>query len=155
MKTFHSILVPVDGSPASLGALEHAIVIAQDYNAHVHMLHVTPVRDPLSAETRDDIEDAVFAAAGRARHRLGSLFTAESIVGDPVREIIDYAREGFDLIVIGTRGGSGRMHALMGSVAESIVRNASCPVLTVRHPAGDQSFSDRRHRRPMFAEWPR
>lgn len=156
MKTFHSILVPVDGSPASLAALEQAIVIAQDYDAHVHMLQVTPARDPLSAETRDDIEDVVFAAAGRARHLLGPLFTVESIVGEPVHEIIAYAQDGFDLIVVGTRGGSGRMHALMGSVAESIVRNAPCPVLTVRDPAGSyQSFSDRRHRRPTFAEWPR
>ena len=39
-----------------------------------------------------------------------------------------------DLIVCGTHGRTGLKHALFGSVAEKIVRKASCPVLSVRHP---------------------
>jgi nucleotide-binding universal stress UspA family protein len=51
------------------------------------------------------------------------------------REIIAAAREEeADLIVMGTHGRTGLAHALIGSVAEKVVRKAPCPVLTVRHP---------------------
>ena len=49
--------------------------------------------------------------------------------------IVDYARDhGIDLIVTGTHGRGALAHLVMGSVAEQVVRLASCPVLTVRHP---------------------
>jgi nucleotide-binding universal stress UspA family protein len=49
--------------------------------------------------------------------------------------IVDYARHhSIDLIVMGTHGRAAVAHLLMGSVAERVVRTASCPVLTVRHP---------------------
>ena len=51
----------------------------------------------------------------------------------PVEGIVDYAREAaIDLIVIATHGRTGLSHVLLGSVAERIVREASCPVLTIR-----------------------
>jgi nucleotide-binding universal stress UspA family protein len=53
----------------------------------------------------------------------------------PAFAIIDYAKEnGIDLIVMGTQGRGALAHLLMGSVADRVVRLASCPVLTVRHP---------------------
>ncbi len=58
-----------------------------------------------------------------------------------------------DLIVIGTYGRIGRLHAMLGSVAEGVIRNAPCPVLVVRQPgSGYQSFAERRHGRPTLAE---
>jgi nucleotide-binding universal stress UspA family protein len=55
--------------------------------------------------------------------------------GKPFVEIIHAARaDNVDLIVIGTHGRTGLAHALMGSVAEKVVRKASCPVLTIKHP---------------------
>jgi len=60
------------------------------------------------------------------------------VTGTPFIEIVRYARENqIDLIVVGTHGRSGLMHSLIGSVAERVVRKASCPVLTVR-PEGHQ-----------------
>ena len=57
------------------------------------------------------------------------------IMGDPVSTIIRVAEEEHvDLIVMGTHGRTGLAHALLGSVAEKVVRKAPCPVLTVRHP---------------------
>ena len=54
-------------------------------------------------------------------------------VGDPVFQIVEYARlESIDLIVMGTHGRSGVAHLFLGSVAERVVRTAPCPVLTVR-----------------------
>ena len=53
--------------------------------------------------------------------------------GPPFLEIIRYAKENeIDLIVLGTHGRTGLAHVLLGSVAEKVVRKASCPVLTVR-----------------------
>jgi nucleotide-binding universal stress UspA family protein len=61
----------------------------------------------------------------------------ETIVvkGVPFNEIINAATEiNVDLIVIGTHGRTGLSHVMLGSVAEKVVRKASCPVLTVRMP---------------------
>jgi nucleotide-binding universal stress UspA family protein len=55
--------------------------------------------------------------------------------GSPAYAIVDYARENrIDLIVMGTHGRGALAQLMMGSVAERVVRIASCPVLTVRHP---------------------
>jgi len=62
-----------------------------------------------------------------------SRVTAETAVGEPAAEILEVARgRGADLIVVGTHGRTGLEHALMGSIAERVVRRAHCPVLTVR-----------------------
>jgi nucleotide-binding universal stress UspA family protein len=66
----------------------------------------------------------------------GGQVAAEKAVGEPAAEILEVARaRGADLIVMGTHGRTGLEHALMGSIAERVVRRAHCPVLTVR-PAG-------------------
>ena len=60
------------------------------------------------------------------------------VEGSPKVEIIRYARkQDIDLIVLSTHGRTGLSHVIMGSVAESVVRTAPCPVLTVR-PEGHQ-----------------
>jgi nucleotide-binding universal stress UspA family protein len=55
-------------------------------------------------------------------------------IGNPAQEIVGLAARGYDLIVMGTHGRGGVMHARVGSVAAKVVRRASCPVLTVRSP---------------------
>ena len=56
-------------------------------------------------------------------------------VGNPVDEIGRFIdEEKVSLVVMGTHGRTGLQHLLVGSVAERVVRTASCPVLTVRHP---------------------
>jgi nucleotide-binding universal stress UspA family protein len=65
----------------------------------------------------------------------GTVATAKS-VGEPASEIAEVARRGgFDLVVVGTHGRTGLRHALLGSVAERVVRKVACPVLTVRPEA--------------------
>jgi nucleotide-binding universal stress UspA family protein len=120
------ILVPVDGSPPSLAALEHAVTLASDYDAKIEVLHVIPSETPLAS--RDDgIERAISAAIVRARETLGGLVTYHTALGEPLREIVRAGRNGIDLIVMGTHGRIGRLHSLLGSVAEGVVRNAPCP----------------------------
>jgi nucleotide-binding universal stress UspA family protein len=156
-----SILVPVDGSPPSLAALEHALVLAEDDLAtRIDVLHVEAPRDvgggmlrALSPDAREQIDQALVRAMESARARLGDRAQLVRVSGEPLRMILDTARtNGYDLIVIGTHGRMGRIASLLGSVAEGVVRNAGCPVLTVREPGeGYQSFAERRHRRTSVA----
>jgi nucleotide-binding universal stress UspA family protein len=93
-------------------------------------------------------------AIDSAKARLGERLSRRSDSGDPVRKILDVASSGhFDLIVMGTHGRVGRLHALVGSVAEAVVRSSLCPVLTVRRPDGEQeSFSERIHGRQAIGD---
>lgn len=151
MGTVQSILVPLDGSPPSIAALAHALALASDYDARIDVLHVLPPSQPLGPAAQLDADRAVDAAVESARAAIGARLTRRTISGDPLRAIVE-AAHGFDLIVMGTHGWSGRLHALLGSVAEGVIRNAPCPVLTVRDAGpGYESFAERRHGRPTLA----
>jgi nucleotide-binding universal stress UspA family protein len=78
--------------------------------------------------------DTLLESLKKDAARLGVLrVTAAKSIGPPVAEIVRFAREGnYDLIVLGTHGRTGLKHALIGSVAERVVRHAHCPVLTIR-----------------------
>ena len=67
MDTLRTILVPIDGSPPSLAALDHAITLAKDYAARVEVIHVIAPSDPLSSTARADIDDAMTTAVEQAR----------------------------------------------------------------------------------------
>lgn len=61
---------------------------------------------------------------------------ADVVAGVDFREIIEYARtHEIDLIIMATHGRTGLAHALLGSVAEKVVRKSPCPVLIIKHPA--------------------
>jgi nucleotide-binding universal stress UspA family protein len=81
-----------------------------------------------------------FAALGAKAREAGVHYLSTNLVGDPPDEINSYARRiGADLIVVGTHGRTGIRRALLGSVAEQVVRRARCPVLVVpgRSPDSD------------------
>jgi len=132
------IVVPTDFSVCSMHALRYAERLARRYGAEVVLVHVDPTllvsSDVLVSRRtalRKELEDVV-ALLGTD----GVRTRAELRAGAPADEILSAAeREGADLIVMGTRGRTGLAHALLGSVAENVVRRASCPVLTVRDPS--------------------
>lgn len=121
----NEILFPTDFSPASEAAGRVAREMAMRADARLHVLHVvSPMTDPSqSAES-----------LARAARRLADGLRAETVLlsGWAGRHIVDYAREKrIDLIVLGTHGRTGITHAILGSVAETVVRLAPCLVLTV------------------------
>ena len=140
----HHILVPTDFSPHAEPALEHAIALAREFGARIHLLfayHLAiDATIPGQTVALQQIRDAVRrASAGRLddeRKRVESAGVgcdARLVAEPPVPAIIEFAREiPADLIVMGTRGLGGLKHVLLGSVAERTVREAPCPVMTVR-----------------------
>ena len=88
-----------------------------------------------------------------ARDRLGDRLKQHVEAGDPIQKILEVAATVEpELIVMGTHGRVGRLHAILGSVAEAVVRNSARPVLTVRQPDGEEeSFAERVHGRQRIA----
>jgi nucleotide-binding universal stress UspA family protein len=135
-----SILVPTDFSATSEAALHYAAQMALTFGARLYLLHV-PGKTGEHFEASFPIGQFDTAAG----ERLLSFLTKEELerlrpeyvmrVGPPADEIVLYAGMcDADLIIMGTHGRSGLAHALMGSVAEQVVRVAPCPVLLVRAP---------------------
>jgi nucleotide-binding universal stress UspA family protein len=139
------ILVPTDFSPSSDAALGTARRLAAKVRGTVRLLHVierpatsTPFGSELCVPEPPVEEQTATPRVHLAQRMLvdsRSRVKMESdvIFGPTGAMITAYAGDnGFDLIVMGTRGRSGLAHLLMGSVAESVIRTAPCPVLTVR-----------------------
>ncbi len=162
MAGIRNILVPVDGSPPAIAALEHAVALAQDCaSTTIDVLHVDAPDEfevgsmsPLAPSAREDVKKAMDAAVQQASEMLGDRIARKYVSGDPIRRILEVASEGdYQLIVMGTHGRVGRLHVILGSVAEGVIRAAPCPVLTVREPGGEyQSFAERLHDIPSLAE---
>lgn len=141
------ILVPVDLSECSRSALTHAVSLADQLGASLDVLLVAEVpafkTEPRVAKESGTIslrDYALEAAASELDAFLSQLepaqrrgVSAQIDAGKPRECILERAqRNHYDLIVMGTHGRTGRAHSFAGSVAESVVRSAPCPVLTVR-----------------------
>lgn len=148
--TITRILVPTDFSPHADRALCYATTLAHRLGAELDLLHV--VDDPFASgawtsaeiyvptvvELVNDFIDSAkqrLAKLTEGAAALGLTVHVEVVTGRAAQAIIDHAAaNGCDLIVMGTHGRTGLSHAILGSVAEQVVRRASCPVLTIRAP---------------------
>ncbi len=142
--TAQHILVPIDFSADADQALAYAMELAQTLQARLtllHVIHLTPMTmgDMFSSSLEAylntmEIEAHKHMQALLARVHHEGLEGETSIVqGVPFQSIVDRAaNEDVDLIVMGTHGRTGLTHALMGSVAEKVMRLARCPVLVTR-----------------------
>ena len=141
-----TILVPVDFSSNAARALEYAHTLATRFGASLHVIHVCEVPSLAtgsmdayaiaysnwSQQLGDEAERELLKVLPKLA---GVTVTTEVLFGNPARAIVtDATNRGVDLIVMGTHGRGPLMHALMGNVAERVVRTAPCPVLTVREP---------------------
>lgn len=149
MISIRNILCPIDYSVYSEMALKYAIEFAEKYQAKLYLMHVLDIRvydinnpelyniNIVDEETIEKLRERLLRCVNEdTRGRIS--VEALIIQGVPFAEIIKVSKEyRIDLIVIGTHGRTGLSHAIMGSVAEKIVRKAPCPVLTIRHPEHD------------------
>jgi nucleotide-binding universal stress UspA family protein len=160
MRHIRKLLVAVDGSPASVAGLTEAVALAEDLEASIEVLYVNAPDDftvgsatLVAKQAHDEAERELDKAIATAEARLHDRLCRRTEAGDPMRKILEVATaDKADLIVMGTHGRVGRLHALVGSVAEGVVRSAPCPVLTVRRPDGEEeSFAERIHGREGIA----
>ena len=156
MVKFAHVLCPTDLSEASLPAFRYAAAVARWYGATLTVLHVVPSFEPMAgpAEWIGDpqpvprvpsVEDvrAEMARLLPMDEADGITVTLVARAGQAASVIIDQAVESSsDLIVMGTHGRTGFSRLLMGSVAEKVVRQAPCPVLTIP-PAAPASAKER------------
>ena len=135
------ILAPTDFSEFSKQAIESAFALAETFGAKLLLLHVVElpaypvegfVPSTMGTTLIDDLQRQVSLEPPNATVEV----SRQVVVGIPYRKIIEVAEAAkADLIVMSTHGRTGLSHLVMGSVAERVVRTASCPVLTIRPTA--------------------
>lgn len=153
--SYRKILVTHDGSDLSLEAIPHALSLAKAYQSEVLLLHAVYSVKALTSMVGtadffppviplEDIAKTVALLKKSARNALDNIktdfekngvskITSYIEEGDAANIISDVAKvEKCDLIVMATHGRSGLRRAMLGSVADYVVRHAQCPVLLVR-----------------------
>ncbi len=148
MQPIRVILHPTDFSDDSTEAFRMALAIARDRRARLIVVHVEPreivdgrfIAGPTPEAYREELWGRLrrFEDAGHGV-RVEPVLTE----GSPVAEILRAAEESHsDLIVMGTRGRTGLGRAILGSVAESVIRAAACPVLIAKARRDDLPASE-------------
>ncbi|HWI41135.1 MAG TPA: universal stress protein [Verrucomicrobiae bacterium] len=145
MTPITSILFATDFSENSEEAFQYALSFADKFGARLTVLHV--INEPVDLRgfyvphiSFEKLEKEIEEGAEKlmqkfCRSHMRSFTNYETLVvsGIPHEEIVRRAQEGgYSLIVLGTQGRRGLDHFLFGSTAESVVRRATCPVVTVR-----------------------
>jgi universal stress protein A len=130
----------VDFDQNSLAAVSVAAELAQKDNATLYLLHVVhlhPAVEPVlsfgeaEAKARTKLEQI-----SHQKLKAGTRYELHVVTGDPAVEVLQLAaRLSIDLIVMATHGRKGLRRLVLGSVAERVVREAPCPVLTVKRKA--------------------
>lgn len=136
---YDRLLLPTDGSDASLRAVDHGLELAEALDAEVDVLSVVPdglavETDPLVVEEMGEsiAEEAIQAVRERATRRSIPVLKSHVEVGDPASVIESFVADNpVDAVVMGTTGRRGTDRILLGSVAEKTVRRVPVPVLTV------------------------
>src|SRR5271157_3366916 len=145
---YRRILSPVDFDENSMAALDAAVELARQNDGTVLLLHVVPLIIPPTGmpvyvdlyKGQEDTAKEKLSDITRKRSQ-GVKYEVVTRVGDPASTILKTARKlAADVIVMSTHGRKGFSRFFLGSVAEIVVRESPCPVLTVRHgePAKEQ-----------------
>jgi nucleotide-binding universal stress UspA family protein len=140
---FKRVLIAYDFSTDSELALSYGLSLAQEYQAELHIIHVLPSRVRAEAPEIAYMPIGIEASFNEAAGRLNSALPVEPHLwcaikqavreGHPYREILAYAEDQeIDLICMGASGTGFGMHALFGSNADRVLRQAPCPILIAR-----------------------
>ena len=145
-----SILVPVDYTDVSHDALRFAMNLAHDLHSQVTVLHIerNVINYGIGMEPYVDLnregDELLRELELNVSADVDASVTCEFqvAIGEPTQRILEYAgMHETDLIVMGTHGRSGFSRLFMGSVAESVMRQATCPVFIVKHNSHHETAS--------------
>ena len=138
------IVVGIDGSSASVRALEWALHQAERTGASVEAVHawevpamygtgmmVLPSGEDFDKAAKQSLERAVAQATQATGGRTNVPIELRTVSGHPAKILVEMA-ENADLLVVGSRGHGGFVGTLVGSVSQSAVQHATCPVVIVR-----------------------
>jgi nucleotide-binding universal stress UspA family protein len=140
---YDTVVVPTDGSDEAVRAADHAVWLARRFDATVHVLHVVDserVEEVTEHGTvREQLSERLAAAGERAVSRVEEAVAdaptveTHTLHGSPAATIQRFTEEiDADLVSMGTSGRSGLDRLLLGSTAETVLRQVDCPVLTTR-----------------------
>ncbi|MDZ7745112.1 MAG: universal stress protein [Halobacteriales archaeon] len=136
---FDTVVIATDGSTSGRRAVTAALDVARRFEASVHALYVVDETqmNGLPEDVHDEVRTALESQADESLDAVESAADQPVTVavreGDPATEIIDYAEDtDADMVATGTRGRHGEHSFVVGSVAETVVRDCPVPVLTVR-----------------------
>ncbi|MDO4997511.1 MAG: universal stress protein [Neisseria sp.] len=148
---YKHLLIAVDGSDTSLHALQHACALAKSTGASLTLAHVANPAEYM-ALAPEYLQHASYEEAaveggktvlGKAKEKAAEfgvdalkthLLVASKGAREMAQELVRYADEqGVDLLVLGTHGRTGLMHLLMGSFAETVIRESHLPLLVLKH----------------------
>jgi nucleotide-binding universal stress UspA family protein len=143
MKEIKKILVPVDFSAASEVLARYSKIMAKTFDAEILLLHVLMdlgdlhqvyvPQDTLKKVEEDALKGVKNQMESFAKNNFKDFnVKTEIIIGDPAAEIVEFAtKQDVDLIIMGTHGRKGIDKIVFGSVAQRVVKRATCPVVTL------------------------
>ena len=152
---YKHLVVAVDGSETSANALKHACSVAAAGKAQLTLVHVANPAEYMALAPeflqQDSYEEAAVANGNAVLAEAleitngaepgitgvnTHLLLANKGAREMAQELVDYAdNQGADLLVLGTHGRTGLMHLLMGSFAETVMRETRLPLLIIRREA--------------------
>jgi nucleotide-binding universal stress UspA family protein len=140
--SFRRILIAVDGSPIAAHAADVGIELARSLGGEVALIHVVDPAQNWAPESGVPAAELIKLAEQDGKRLLADIHPRATLqapplefvqVGKPATEIVKAAKDWpADIIVIASHGRGGISRLLLGSVAEGVMRHASCPVLVVR-----------------------
>jgi nucleotide-binding universal stress UspA family protein len=134
------ILLATDGSPDATLAAQSAVELCERTGSELHVVHVGEYLPTYYAYTEEEPTELQHNAqqlleeqTQRIEAAGGQVAQAHLLLGHPAEQIVNLSEElGVGVIVLGSRGLSALRRAVLGSVSESVVRHAHCPVFVVR-----------------------
>jgi nucleotide-binding universal stress UspA family protein len=153
---YQRIMVPVDESATSLRALEEAIRLALVANSHLHLVHIidfasfawsgaefidgSSLQKAIKDKGQQVLDEAI------ARCHVANVPTSHRLIESWDQKIATCLKEesltcSADLVVMGTHGGTGLMHLLLGSVAEGLLHITEKPMLLIRYDEKEDGAS--------------
>jgi nucleotide-binding universal stress UspA family protein len=136
------ILVPTDGSPLSVIAEETAASIAKKTGASITAFYVLPELwslYPLPRGVENELQDSVHQRSDIILNSAQTLFKEENVQantetasGDAAEKILEFSKEGYDLITMGAHGEDETELYVLGSVTRKVIMHADCPLLITK-----------------------